>query len=119
MENKIDNLRKRIKTAILDIIYLCRDLPKDDTSRVFINQIIRASTSVGANFEESVEAESNKDIIHKLSIVRKETKETLYWLDLIKDVYSSSAIKIDKSIQEFGELIKIFSSIISKRKNIS
>ena len=48
-------------------------------------QLLRCSTSIGANFSESLSAESKLDFIHKLAIAQKEANETLYWLDLLKE----------------------------------
>ncbi len=60
---------------VVKIIHLRKTLLDDKVGRVITNQLLRSSTSIGANFEESVEAESNKDVIHKLSVVKKETTE--------------------------------------------
>lgn len=48
-------------------------------------QVLRSGTSIGANVEESVHAQSKIDFIHKLSIAQKEANETNYWLSLLKD----------------------------------
>lgn len=116
---KIDGLRQRIKTFILEVISFSRIIPKDDISKVILNQLLRASTSIGANFEESAEAESNQDVIHKLSIVRKEARETIYWLDLVSSCYPQLTTKISFLMQECSELVKILTSIISKRKSFT
>jgi four helix bundle protein len=48
-------------------------------------QVLRSGTSIGANIEESVHAQSRVDFIHKLSIAQKEANETNYWLRLLKE----------------------------------
>jgi four helix bundle protein len=48
-------------------------------------QVLRSGTSVGANIEEAVHAQSRTDFIHKLSIAQKEANETNYWLRLLKE----------------------------------
>ena len=116
MDDKIQNLRNKIRKFIQEIIIFARTLPKDDIGRIFLRQIIRSATSIGANFEESTEAESNKDVIHKMSIVRKETKETLYWLEIIESTFPTLNIKTQGLKTECLELVRIFASIINKRK---
>jgi len=95
-----------------------KQIPKDEVGRILLNQLLRAVTSIGANFEESVEAESNKDIIHKLSVVKKEAKETRYWLDLISECYSNLKPHAQTLILDTESLIRIFSSIITKKKSV-
>ena len=114
-EEKINSLRTKIKSFVVKTINLCKTLPDDKVGRVLTNQLLRSSTSIGANFEESVEAESNKDVIHKLSVVKKEAKETKYWLDLIPSCFPT--IKTEDLLNESDEIVRIFSSIIHKRKN--
>lgn len=116
MDDKIQNLRNKIRKFIQEIIIFARTLPNDDIGRIFLKQIIRSATSIGANFEESTEAESNKDVIHKMSIVRKEAKETLYWLEIIESTFPALNIKTGILKTECLELIRIFASIINKRK---
>ena len=114
-ENKINSLRTKIKSFVIKTINLCKTLPDDKVGKVLTNQLLRSSTSIGANFEESVEAESNKDVIHKLSVVKKEAKETKYWLDLIPSCFP--AINTSELVLESDEIVRIFSSIIQKRKS--
>jgi len=52
---------------------------------VLSKQVLRSGTSIGANIEESVHAQSKVDLIHKLSIGQKEANEINYWLRLLKD----------------------------------
>ena len=52
---------------------------------VLSKQVLRSGTSIGANIEESIHAQSKPDFIHKLSIAQKEASETNYWLRLLRD----------------------------------
>ena len=74
-------------------------------------QLIRSATSVGANVEEAIGAQSKKDFIHKMSIARKEARETKYWLRLIKES-NSFDLDCDHLISEIDEILKILVSII-------
>ena len=91
---------------------------KDEVGRVFINQLLRSATSVGANYEEASEFESSKDLIHKLSVVKKEAKESRYWISLVTCVYPGFENECSIVLQECQELVQIFSSIISKKRKV-
>lgn len=114
--SKIDGIRQRIRKFIMTVIKFAKNIPKDDVGRVFVNQLLRSATSIGANYEESSEAQTNKDIIYKLSVVKKEAKETRYWLSLACEAFPMLEKDGQILIQENFELIKIFASIISHRR---
>ncbi|MCA9386717.1 four helix bundle protein, partial [Candidatus Dojkabacteria bacterium] len=54
-----------------------------------INQVLRSSGSIGANYIEANESMSKKDFVYRIKICKKETKETRYWLDILKESYES------------------------------
>jgi len=78
---------------------------------VLSKQVIRSGTSIGANVNEAQAAQSKRDFIAKMSISSKEARETLYWLQLLKE---SEFIEYDFEplIQQSQELTKILTSII-------
>jgi len=79
--------------------------------------IIKSATSMGVNDQEADGSESRRDFIAKYSIVKKETKETSYWLRIIRDTNPSISKRLT-SLQEEGiELVKIISSIIISAKS--
>jgi four helix bundle protein len=96
------------------IIRLCKKLPKDVINLKLIDQLIRASGSVGANYIEASESLSKKDFVYRIRITRKEAKETTYWLELIKEANVNFEKEIDFYIQESRELRNIFTSILNK-----
>lgn len=65
------------------IIEFVKTLLKDPINSQLISQIIRSGTSIGANYMEADGAESKKDFQHKISICKKESKETKHWLRII------------------------------------
>ncbi len=69
----------------LRIINLYKYMAEKHKEYVLSKQVLRSGTSVGANIEESVHAQSKIDFIHKLSIAQKEAIETNYWLRLLRD----------------------------------
>lgn len=68
----------------LSMIRLVKDL-KDNNEYIFANQLLRSSTSIGANIAEAGAGQSKKDFISKMAIASKEARETRYWLRLIKE----------------------------------
>jgi len=80
-------------------------------------QVVRSSGSIGSNYIEANESLSKKDFIFRVKISRKEAKESVYWLRLIRETNELSDKKLaSKLIQESTELKKILSSIIEKSK---
>ena len=113
-QTKFD-LEPRTLNFAKNIIKLCKILPFDNINSVLINQIIRSSASVGANYREANDALSKKDFIHRLRISRKEAKETIYWLQLINE--ANQKIDINYLVDECSQLRNILSSIITKMEN--
>ena len=65
------------------IIALVKTFPQGPINSPLISQIVRAATSIGANYMEADGAESKKEFQHKISICKKEAKETKHWLRMI------------------------------------
>ena len=80
-------------------------------------QILRSGTSCGANYEEACGAESRADFIHKMQIVLKELRETLYWLKLIARSFPNLAQHLQTELREAQELVRIFSKSVITAKN--
>ena len=96
---------------------MTKTLSKTEPNKVLINQVLRSATSMGANDQEADGSLTKKDFIHNYVIVRKEAKETCYWLSLIADTNETIAGKLQGLRQEGKELVKIVSSIIIKTKD--
>jgi four helix bundle protein len=109
LEERTFQFAKRIRKWI-------KKLPHSVANLEDSKQLVRASSSVGANYIEANEALSKKDFIFRLRICRKEAKESAYWTRLIME--SNEVTPEEKEgkalYQESVELKKIFSSIISK-----
>ncbi len=83
MKNKGD-LSERFLDFAADVIKLLVHLKSSETARHIGKQLLRSSTSAGANYEKACGTETNRDFIHKLQIVLKELRESLYGLHLIR-----------------------------------
>lgn len=98
----------RFAEVIIDFV---RTIKQDAVNRRIIDQLVGASGSTGANYCEAVEAESKKDFIHKIGIVKKEAKETKHWLRLLSRANPEHAEKIQQFWKEAHELLLIFAKI--------
>ncbi|MFC1704633.1 four helix bundle protein [Candidatus Omnitrophota bacterium] len=114
-KNKKYDLEDRTYKFAKNVAIYCKKLPKNSTNFKYIDQVIRASSSVGANYIEANEALSKKDFVMRAKICRKEAKESAYWLRLIVDTNADEFRKEGLSLKnEAEELKKIFSAIIDK-----
>lgn len=106
------------RTAIFgeDIIVFAKTLKRDDINRPLISQIVRSGTSIGANYMEADAAESKRDFKHKISLVKKETKETKHWLRMIAKANPQRKEELKVLWNEGQELTLIFSAILNKMK---
>jgi len=124
MSNKAQNPndKKRYdleeRTAQFDeaIIELVRTFPQDPVNSPLISQLVRAATSIGANYMEADGAESKKDFQHKISICKKEAKETKHWLRMIAKANPARRDECQKLLKEAQELSSLFSSILLPKK---
>ncbi len=95
------------------VVKLCRFLERQDrVSRTLANQLLRSGTSIGANVEEAQAGQSKADFIAKMSIARKEARETHYWLRLLKESEIVPESQLSEIVQEADEIIRILTAIV-------
>ena len=115
---KSDNIIKdKSYNFSLKIIKIYQELTKDRKEFIISKQLIRSGTSIGANIEEAIGAQSRKDFISKISISYKETRETLYWLHILTDSDFLNKQQSDTLIYDCEELLKIIGSILKTSKS--
>lgn len=112
MNPKAQEILNRIKKLIKEVANLVDQFPKTTAAFKIAGQIIDSVTSIGANFTEAQSARSKKEFVSIIGIVLKETKETIFWLEIIQELKLTPREKIDKIYRECTELAKIFSSIV-------
>ena len=115
-KGKIYDLEERTAKFGEDIIDFSRKIIKNILTIPLVGQLIRAGTSVGANYCEADCAESRKDFEHKLGIAKKEAKETKHWLRMIAKAVPELSAGARILWKEADELQRIFISIIQKSK---
>ncbi len=94
------------------VIRLAQTIRETAVTRPLVSQLVRAATSVGANYCEANDAESKADFRHKIAICRKESRETGHWLRMLTAALPESAPETRKLWQEAKELNLIFGAVI-------
>jgi len=112
-------LEERTKRFALRVIAFVSRLPTGKMADVLGYQLLKAGTSIGANYREANRAESRKDFIHKIAIVEKESAESEYWLELFDDSNIGEVSERRWLLTEAGELLAIFTSIGRSTKQLT
>ena len=114
---KKDNIiQKKSYHFAIRIIKLYQFLVKNKSEFVLSKQILRCGTSIGANIEEAIGAQSDKDFFAKISISYKEARETHYWIRLLRDTgYIDEKMQISL-LNDIEEILKIIGSIQNTTK---
>jgi len=100
----------------LRILKLYIHLRKKKVDVGLCSQILDSGTSIGANVEEAVGGSSRKDFINKLQIAYKESRETRYWLRLLKEGEILDKKLADSFLKDCDEIIAILTAILNSSK---
>jgi len=100
-------IKKRTKQIGLEVIQLIDELPNKPSAGVVAKQIVRSSTSVGANYRAACRAKSTPDFINKLKIVEEETDETHYWLEILEESGLINTARVEPLKKEVNEILSI------------
>ncbi len=115
-DNKRFDLEERTAKFGENIIKFAKKIPQNPITLPLITQLVKAGTSVGANYSEADCAESKKDFEHKIGICNKESKESKHWLRMISVAVPELKDEAKILWKEAHELNLIFSSIIIKSR---
>lgn len=110
------DLEERTTAFAEEIVMLCKKAPKTAVTTPIITQLVRAGTSVGANYQEANGASSKKDFRNKIFICKKEAKETMFWLRILAKAEEQLKEECKKIWREAQELTMIFSKIAVNSK---
>jgi four helix bundle protein len=119
MQNCRKDLGDRLLDFAADVIALSVRLQRSPTGRYLVGQLVRASASAGANFQEARGAESRADFVHKLQVVLKELREAEYWLKLLRRTKLMPADLLTAPLAEADELIRIVAKSVVTAKSRS
>ena len=112
------DLSKRLLDFAINVIRLLRKLPNTQEYKVIKYQLIKSSSSSGANYEEAQGASSKADFTNKVRISLKEIRESNFWLKVIEGINVDKKLteEINNLVQESQELKNILGSICVKTK---
>jgi len=110
------DIHKRIFSFVISVLNILKILPKTQQNLIFINQITRSVTSIGANSQEADGSTSRKEFQRSFTIAKKEAKETNYWLQIILVTNNRLENAMKSIIQEGKEIEAIISAIVQKGK---
>jgi len=111
------DLKERTAKFGEEIIKFAKKIPEDNITRSLISQLVRAGTSVGANYCEADDASTKKDFFYKIGICRRESKESKHWLRMTITAKPPLKDKAIPLLDEAQELNLIFSAIAKKSRN--
>src|SRR5687767_1209438 len=101
---KHENLQLRTKRFALEVVKFWEQLPKDETCRVLGRQLLRAGTSVGANYRSACRSKSKADFISKMGTVLEEADESAYWIELLVSAGKREVSEAAALLHEANEL---------------
>jgi four helix bundle protein len=107
--------KERTRQVAIRVIQVVEALPSSRTSDVIGRQLLRAGTSVGANYRAACRGKSPADMIAKLAIVEEEADESLYWLELLVETGLVSAGRLSELIQELDEIVAM---VVASQKTL-
>ena len=97
--------KERTKKFALAVVKLVEALPRNRTADVLGRQLLRAGTSVGANYRAACRGRSASDVVAKLGSVEEEADEAIYWMELLADAGVVPAERIGALKKEANELV--------------
>jgi four helix bundle protein len=96
------------------VIDFAKQIPMNQITRSLVDQVVRSSTSVGANYCEADDASSKKEFRQKIGYCRKEARETKHWIRMIVKAVPELRDQAAPLWQEAKELHLIFATILRK-----
>ncbi|MBI2459434.1 MAG: four helix bundle protein [Parcubacteria group bacterium] len=99
------------------IVNLYKYLTVNKREYILSKQILRSGTSIGANVEEAIGGQSEKDFVSKLSMAYKEARETRYWINLLVDTYILEKNLSLSLLNDCEEICKIIGRIQKTTKD--
>lgn len=112
-------MKARTKKFTIDCALLCSKLPNSREYNAYVNQLIRCSSSVGANYRAAQRAKSTADFINKLKIVEEEADESNFFLEILLEINKSQEIKEEMNLllKEGNEILSIIVASIKTARN--
>lgn len=106
------DLKDRTRSFAIAVIALVESLPRSRSADVIGMQLLRAGTSVGANYRAACRARSRKEFLAKMGIVEEESDESEFWLGVLSERRLGDAERIGRLRDEASQLVAIVVSSI-------
>jgi four helix bundle protein len=106
----VEGMKARTKAFALRVIKVCQSLPRDFFSNMIGGQLLRAGTSVGANYRAACRVRTPKEFTAKIRIVMEEADESHFWLELLAESGIMPVSKLASLTGEAYELVAIFTA---------
>lgn len=120
MQNQYQNSKTDIKYRTfylsINIIKYLDSLAFKISTKIIIDQLVRCSTSIGANVVEARGSSSKREFLNFFQIALKSAQESKYWLAMLKELIPEDVSKIDVFLKETDEITKILSSSVLTMK---
>ena len=114
-----EEIKRRMFRFAVDCGKLCAQFPISREYNAYCNQLIRCSSSVGANYRAASRGKSDRDFINKLKIVEEEADESMYFLEILKEMSNINPQEITRLHGEANELLSItIASIKTVRRRL-
>lgn len=111
------DLKERTKRFALEVIKIAEKLPKGRTADILGRQLVKAGTSVGANYRAACRGKSTADFISKMGIVEEEADESIYWMELLNEAGLPRKDDLIHLLDEANQILAItISSIKTGRR---
>ena len=107
-----EQFKNRTKMFAINTAKLCKTLSYDSIIKSYIDQVVRASASIGANYRAACRVKSKADFINKMRIVEEEADESVYFFELLLEFYPDKKSMIDILYKEGNEILSMTVSSI-------
>jgi len=111
-----EDLKNRTKAFAVRIINLVEALPQSKTTNILGGQLLRAGTSVGANYRAACRARSSADFLSKMGIVEEECDETMYWMEVLVEARKLDPLRSKDLYSEAEEILSIVVASINSTR---
>lgn len=109
-------LKNRTQSFAIDCWNLCNKFPNSRGYNNYVNQLLKCSSSVGANYRAAQRGKSTADFINKLKIVEEEADEAMYWLEIFIKISEKNKVELLKLHSEANEILSIVVASINTSK---
>ncbi|MCY2687229.1 four helix bundle protein [Salinimicrobium sp. TH3] len=110
------DIKSRTKEFAVNCWKFCSKIPHSREYNAYVNQLLRSSSSVGANYRAAQRAKSTADFINKLKIVEEEADESMYFLELFIEILDKDIQEVKLLHSEANEIVSIVVASINTAK---